>query len=234
MNLRRAFPLVCLALLGGEHAAAKGFKDDVIEGAKHEVEAVKWHDDVARTSGFGCFKSKPDSKEGCVRNTLRIHNESAVTLQCRVTLELPADDELGHARYESDVVVFAGKIGEAVRSHGPIALVPTSFSSTCVAVPATPPPFEEVAEECKGSVTRPSLDDFYPPASVRREEQGDVWLEYAVEDGNKRLLDVRVVASSGYEEIDSAALKAARRISTTGQCPGRRYRIKVGFWLRDH
>jgi TonB family protein len=223
---------VALGLAGSQgSAAAKGFKDQVIEGTRHEVEALTWRDELFRTESHGCLKSTPEDAVGCVRNTVRIHNESPLGLQCHVTLGLPAADEYDKTSYESDVVVFAGKTLEVFRSFGPIAFVPSAFASDCVAIPAAIEPLD-VPAECRGKVVSPSISDFYPAGSLRREEQGSVSLEYGVEDGNRNLLDVRVVVSSGYEELDAAALRAARFSRTFDQCPGRRYRIRINFSVR--
>ena len=225
---------VLLALVSFQAGAAtKRFKDQIVEGASHEVGAAKWHDDLSRTVSYGCTQSKPDDSVGCVHNAVRIHNESSLALQCHVLLEMPAPDDYGKSRYEADVVVFAGRVADAdnvFRSFGPVALVPNRFTSDCIAIPAAIEPLE-VPEECRGKVLTPGISDFYPPASVRRDEQGKVVLEYGVEEGSKTLLDVRVVSSSGFEGLDSAALRAAKFVRTFGQCPGRRYRITIAFTL---
>ena len=231
----RALAVVFLALLSAGAVAAKkkkGFQDEVIAGVTHEVDTLKWRDEVARTSIYACASSTPETKEGCVKNNVRIHNDSTVAVQCHVTLEFPANDENGKSHYEADVVVFAGSAGEAdFWAHGPIAFVPNAFTSDCVGVPVAVSRIE-VPEECRGKLTSVFLDEYYPRASLRREEQGDAWIEYGVEEGNKLLLDVRVIKSSGFQDLDSAAIKAAKSMRTMGQCPGRRYQIKVGFWLK--
>ena len=110
-------------------------------------------------------------------------------------------------------------------SYGPVALVPRRFETSCVALPATVEPYS-MATECLGQVYSPPPDDFYPAGARRRNEEGAVIFEYSVKRRSQELHDVLVVVSSGFEELDSAALALSKRVAVTKQCPGKRYRMK--------
>ncbi len=54
----------------------------------------------------------------------------------------------------------------------------------------------------------PDMSTFYPPASRRREEQGTVKVRICV-DPDGRVSDTRVADTSGFPDLDNAALRAA-------------------------
>jgi TonB family protein len=168
-----------------------------------------------------------------VVNSLIVRNESALPLQCRMVLEQESPDDGGETHHEWENVIFPGAQSSGRGSFGPAALMPKSFSSKCVSVPATLPPDIVVPEECRAQVSGPSPDDFYPPGSKRRNEQGVVALEYAVAEGTTRAAGVRIVGSSGFQELDNAALKFAARMRVTSPCAGQRFRTKVIFKIRE-
>jgi TonB family protein len=122
---------------------------------------------------------------------------------------------------------------EAVlRSYADVSNVARNHSASCVAVPTGPLTPLDTPAECRPSVSGPSPDDFYPPASRRREEQGAVTLEYSVA-ADTIPADVRVAASSGFADLDTAALKYAKFLRAQGSCVGVRARIRVRFVIAE-
>ncbi|HEV8443822.1 MAG TPA: energy transducer TonB, partial [Steroidobacteraceae bacterium] len=73
----------------------------------------------------------------------------------------------------------------------------------------TPCPQNKIPTEGPDSRARltmsPPLDDYYPPSSIRREEQGDIVLRAHINESGCAT-DVAIVVHSGYPDLDAAAL----------------------------
>jgi protein TonB len=75
--------------------------------------------------------------------------------------------------------------------------------------PAPPPPVRVAGTPAK--MTRPANpDDYYPPGSIRREEQGSPVVQACVGPGGKLLREPVVTDTSGFPDLDAAAVKVAR------------------------
>jgi len=73
---------------------------------------------------------------------------------------------------------------------------------------ATPCPDARGTASRAGITVAPSPDDYYPPASKRREEQGEIVIRAHIAP-TSCATEFAVVASSGYPELDQAALRVA-------------------------
>ena len=75
--------------------------------------------------------------------------------------------------------------------------------------PAPPPPPRVAGSPAKR--TRPvNPDDYYPPGSIRREEQGSPVVQAFVGPNGRLLRDPVVTDTSGFPDLDSAAIKVAK------------------------
>jgi periplasmic protein TonB len=75
--------------------------------------------------------------------------------------------------------------------------------------PAPPPPVRVAGSPAK--MTRPvNPDDYYPPGSIRREEQGSPVVQACVGPGGKLLREPVVTDTSGFPDLDGAAIKVAK------------------------
>jgi protein TonB len=75
--------------------------------------------------------------------------------------------------------------------------------------PAPPPPPRVAGSPAK--MTRPANpDDYYPPGSIRREEQGSPVVQACVGANGRLLRDPVVTDTSGFPDLDAAAVKVAR------------------------
>jgi len=75
--------------------------------------------------------------------------------------------------------------------------------------PAPPPPVRVAGSPAK--MTRPANpDDYYPPGSIRREEQGSPVVQACVGPGGKLLREPVVTDTSGFPDLDGAAVKVAK------------------------
>jgi len=75
--------------------------------------------------------------------------------------------------------------------------------------PAPPPPPRAAGSPAK--MTKPvNPDDYYPPGSIRREEQGSPVVQACVGPNGRLLRDPVVTDTSGFPDLDGAAVKVAR------------------------
>ncbi len=75
--------------------------------------------------------------------------------------------------------------------------------------PAPPPPPR--APPSPARMTRPANpDDFYPPGAIRREEQGSPVVMACVGSNGRLLREPVVTDSSGFPDLDTAAVKVAK------------------------
>lgn len=82
--------------------------------------------------------------------------------------------------------------------------------------PAPPPPPRIAGTPAK--MTRPANpDDYYPPGSIRREEQGSPVIQACVGSNGRLLRDPVVTDTSGFPDLDAAAVKVAK---ATRYAPG--------------
>jgi protein TonB len=75
--------------------------------------------------------------------------------------------------------------------------------------PAPPPPPRVAGSPAK--MTRPvNPDDYYPPGSIRREEQGSPVVQACVGPNGRLLREPVVTDTSGFPDLDGAAIKVAK------------------------
>jgi len=170
-----------------------------------------------------------DSQAGnCARNTLFVRNTSQLIIQCKALLEYAVPDHSGNTRLEIERVIFPGTEDAAFHSYANASTSPKAVSARCFAIPAGPLAPLGNPPECRPEFQGPPADDFYPASSRRRDEQGSVVLEFVL-TADSVPADVRVAASSGFAELDSAALKYAKYLHAKSTCVGAHARVKVRF-----
>jgi len=101
--------------------------------------------------------------------------------------------------------------------------LPMETTSTAIqdvtdkAPPPAPPPPPRVAGT-PAKMTRPvNPDDYYPPGSIRREEQGSPVVQACVGPNGRLLREPVVTDTSGFPDLDGAAIKVAK---ATRYAPG--------------
>jgi len=88
---------------------------------------------------------------------------------------------------------------------------PTAITNvTDKPVPKSPPAPPSPRAVIKANGKFPSTDDFYPPASIRLEEQGAVTIKYCVGPNGKLAETPTVVGSSRSARLDEAAVRLAK------------------------
>ena len=84
-------------------------------------------------------------------------------------------------------------------------------------IPIPPPPPKTVPGQ-PAKMTRPvNPDDYYPPGSIRREEQGSPVVQACVGPNGRLLREPVVTDTSGFPDLDGAAIKVAK---ATRYAPG--------------
>jgi len=82
--------------------------------------------------------------------------------------------------------------------------------------PAPPPPPRAAGTPAK--MTRPvNPDDYYPPGSIRREEQGSPVVQACIGPNGRLLREPVITDTSGFPDLDGAAIKVAK---ATRYAPG--------------
>jgi protein TonB len=91
--------------------------------------------------------------------------------------------------------------------------LPMETTSTAIqdVTDKTPPPPPPRAAGSPAKMTRPvNPDDYYPPGSIRREEQGSPVVQACVGPNGRLLRDPVVTDTSGFPDLDGAAVKVAK------------------------
>jgi TonB family protein len=90
------------------------------------------------------------------------------------------------------------------------------------------------AGKCKAATTGvPSVSDFYPPGSRRRNEEGRVLLYIWLDKKEGQPALVELMGSSGYPELDQAGVKMGSYMAFRSDCDYGWTPIAVGFRLQD-
>jgi hypothetical protein len=90
------------------------------------------------------------------------------------------------------------------------------------------------AGRCKATTTGvPSVSDFYPAGSRRRNEEGRVLLYVFLDRKEGQPAIVELMGSSGYPELDQAGVKMGTYMAFRSDCDRGYLPIAVGFRLQD-
>jgi TonB family protein len=120
--------------------------------------------------------------------------------------------------------MFGGRIGEVAGSQDlRVSCTPLAGLAANVA-----------AGKCRVTTTGvPSVADFYPPASKRRNEQGrvvlNVWMDK--KEGNPAIVELK--ESSGFPDLDRAGVLMGTYMAFRGECEQGYTTVAVSFRLQD-
>jgi TonB family protein len=236
--MRRLAAILCVAAAGTAGAVGQWTTVATTAEMSREAGAARWVSWTESATRERC--APPDSAvtEGtdrdffnCLLHTLQVRNEAAVPMQCRLSLDLTAPNYKGHASEFADVVVFPeGR--RWVSSMGPTTSLIKSHVASCVAIAAEPAPLP-VTAGCQVEVKTHDIDGYYPRGAIRLQQEGTVQVEYTAHADRRSMRDVQVVRSSGFESLDEAALRYARFLRASSNCPGQRFRYDVEFKLTE-
>jgi TonB family protein len=238
---------IVLSAVGAGARAADTFEDVVVAGTAHEDGGARWTDSLTRASRDLCDEpgverpmrlplDRPKPKKDhadCIVNSVGVRNDSPRPIQCSGTISVINPSLTPPFPAKHPAVIYPGQESSVERVIARAQDVPSAFSSTCRIIPAELPPKPDVPEECTMSIRGPAAGDFYPPGSKRRDEQGTVAFEFSVDPSTRQAIDVWLVASSGYQDLDIAALKYSKHMRITTNCPQQRFRTNLQFKLSD-
>ena len=219
-----------LALFAAAMQGAAQAEQVVLPGVHHEVDGATWTDSMVQELTAGCAALQPthSAPAYCGSFSIKVRNETTDMLHCRTMLELNGTADGAPWSVEKDLVIEAGSERSTYSVNGPASSSPLSFSTDCRSVPAVAPALAG-SSTCPVEVTVDNPDDFYPPGSIRRRESGEVIIDFTVEAGSARPKDIRLAQTSGWIDLDSAALKLARKFDISSQCGMQRVRRSIVF-----
>jgi TonB family protein len=206
-----------------------GAADPIKNGKARRKGEARWTEVLEQHASQLC----DDEVKDCVRTQIRVRNDSARPIQCRIEAPKWLDDNGEATRLEKDHVIFGGNTAIAAHGYGPKAKSGRKFSVRCEIFAETYVPLA-VPPACEFKlVSVPNPDDYYPRGAKRREESGDVVVEASIRRGSQEFSDLRVAMSSGFEDLDNAALGVAKDARGQSKCPKQRYRFKIRFVIRE-
>lgn len=157
--------------------------------------------------------------------TVVVENESDETLDCSISLATNRE-----RAYENIAVVEprGRQLGLSV------CTAQEEFESATADCRIRQPPLPwNVPNGCNYSVVKaPPFD--YPPGSRRKAEQAPVYVSFSVPEREGRPKEIAIVASSGFERLDEAALRHVRGMVVRTSCPGVHYQMRFSFRLDEH
>ena len=170
--------------------AAGKFNTVTISGSSHEDGETRWTDWLIREATDRCDKPgvpRPvfpvpsrqqlaDGSPDCIRNSIWVRNDSPRAIQCHLAIDAP-NSSVPEFSIPDKVLLPATEV-TAFSVIGRIVDVPTAFKSDCRIMPPPPLVKREIAPGCEPKLRVPNPDDFYPPGSVRRAEEGDVTFDF--------------------------------------------------------
>ena len=238
--MRRA-ALLPVALLSLAAHADPGWKRELlVQGASHEDGDVRWSDGLARGWPYRCLTpaqarvEQVGADELCDSLVVLVRSEAAQPIQCHATLEFGEPDLEGHTRIAIDRIVMPGDEFETARSYGPLARKPLRFASSCRKIDSAPLAPLAAERRCALYVNFTDLpENYYSPGAMRRHEEGEVTLEFTAAGDPLKAQELWVVASSGFGELDNAALTMGGVFSLATNCPGERFRRIIRFRMFD-
>lgn len=169
---------------------------------------------------------------GCLYRGLHVRNDSDSTLECHGEITYEGSDIDGNATTRARALVPERTTYVVLDSLAKQGINAKTFDMDCKARAKLPP--LSTAATCKYEVIKPiAIGDYYPATARQGGEEGPVVVEFTVDGKNSRPTDVKAVASSLYESLDQAAVKAVSDMVMSSNCPKARYRLKLSFQLEQ-
>ena len=184
-----------------------------IPGLVRQADGALWEDRLQVHVETPCAKT---GEARCLTYHVQVRNDSDRPIECHLTT----------GATHGDIVVAPNEINQSSGALVPVGAPPPAFSSKCKLIPSTLPPRSADACETEATVVYP--EDFYPPGSRRRLEGGETVLDIQLSDSS-RIRAFRVVRSSGWQGLDTAAIKVAKAMRFAPGCGGKTVRRGVLF-----
>jgi TonB family protein len=204
-----------LAMLALPALSFAGWADSGgIPGMVRQAEGALWEDRLQ------VYREKPCAGTGaavCVPYRMDVRNDSDQPIECGLYIG---------TTWGGDIVVAANGVNRSRETLLPAGAPQPAFSSKCKLIPSTLPPRPADACETEATVVYP--EQSYPPGARRRLEGGETVLDIQLSDSN-RIRGFRVVRSSGWQDLDTAAITVVKTMRFAPGCGGRTVRRGVLF-----
>jgi TonB family protein len=208
-----------------EQPVAAALASDAKAGWSFKVDRVDQTRQCALNVVHNC-RGVPFAVRYALTNTLETY------LLCRIKVSYAAfgtGEPISHERLavvapSATREVFAGEVdndlprGSATADCGPLLPDPLTMAPDAM---------------CRARlVSAMSLDDYYPPAALRQEIEGNVSIRVFVHHSGERPADLEVESSSSQPLLDQAALKAMRVQRFSSNCDNAFGTYRLGFKLQ--
>ena len=207
-----------------EQPIATAMPSDAKPGWSFKVDRVDHTQQCALNVVHNC-RGVPFAVRYSLTNTLETY------LLCRIKVSFAAFGTGEPRTYERLAVVAPAASREVFAGEADNDLPQGGAAADCA--PLTPDPLTMAANAlCRAkliSVMR--LDDYYPPAALRREIEGNVAVRVFVQHSGERPADAEVEMSSSQPLLDEAALKAIRAQHFSSNCDNAFGTYRLGFKL---
>jgi TonB family protein len=185
-----------------------------IPGLVRQSDGALWEDRLLVHGEKPCAST---GEARCVPYHVVIRNDSDRPIECGLYIG---------STWGGDIVVAPNGVRGGGETLVPVGAPIPTFRSQCKLIPSTLPP--RPADACETEVTVLYPEELYPPGSRRRLEGGETVLDIQLSDSS-RIRAFRVVRSSGWQDLDTAAIKVAKTMRFAPGCGGKTVRRGVLF-----
>lgn len=199
-------------------------------GQSHDVASGRWvyylvRDDSPRRCGAR------DVQPECLYRAVHVRNDSDEVLECNAEISYEGTDSTGSPKTAKRQLVTERSTYVAVESLAKQGTNAATFDAQCKVRPRLAS--LNMPAGCKYEVVKPiSIADYYPDSAREAGQEGPVVVEFTLTNKAANPTDVRAVASSMYESLDQAAVKAVSDMVMSSKCGKQRFRLKVNFQLQ--
>lgn len=229
-HFRSLSPVLAILLAYVSPAFGQWKGEGIAPGSIHRVNGAAWRDAIQHFPDRQCHASASGELVPCEHVRLLVLNESSGPLLCELKFGRQPENTGGKVPGSYWTIVYPGEQREAGISAGKPLMDVSGVSSRCVDVPRVAPP-EPAPGSCEMTLAlAQEADSYYPPGSKRRIEQGVAYFDFDYRHDSKRLSNFSLARSSGFSDLDNAALRLLRaaRVSVDG-CISGRARRAVSF-----
>jgi TonB family protein len=229
-NARALIPLCFIGLVTLASAADReAGMTTVLMSLEQPVEGGHWKYILSRSAVPWSCGGK-NGQQTCVDAHVSVDNQSARTLECKLSVDYKAPDGRMLASFDAPAVVLPRS---QARVHRQVIIADTLSEVRrldCI----SRAPYQRVAkvEGCTYDMKGPALEEYYPPSAVRQSLEGPVIVAFTLPKDAGKATGAVVAESSLVPELDTAALKFIADQRFTTPCPGTRFDVRIRFQLR--
>jgi TonB family protein len=202
------------------------------EERAREANSARWVERVQRTDNvWQCGTPRTD----CITLQLVVENKTDDELSCRGRIRFAQPNAHGIADSKGYAEYVAPRESKAI-SHAlaPVDLEVASLETDCTPTRLIPADRMTAIQDipCKHTVVQGvNFADYYPPDAKAENRAGKVLVEFSLPGSPSTPEDLKIARSSGFADLDAAALRAVRAMKFETTCTRVRTRFLVTFGL---